>query len=140
MMRVLVLVCLLGDGTMAEEVMAQQVACNAVSARWLHIDANQTLVVTPAALPHTKKRFLNLVTIFGATRTGKSTLLNILAQREVFATAAGDVPCTSGAHVSPVLGAGFEASPDVDVAFVDVEGRAANSRGPGGPTGPLGTP
>ena len=121
MMRVLVLVCLLGDGTMAEEVMAQQVACNAVSARWLHIDANQTLVVTPAALPHTKKRFLNLVTIFGATRTGKSTLLNILAQREVFATAA--VPCTSGAHVSSVLGAGFEDSPDVDVAFVDVEGQ-----------------
>ena len=123
MVRVLMLACLLGGVMMTREVMAQQVACGAVSARWLHINADQTLVVTPAALPHTKKRFLNLVTIFGATRTGKSTLLNILAQREVFATAAGDVPCTSGAHVSPVLRAEFDDSPDVDVAFVDVEGQ-----------------
>lgn len=46
---------------------------------------------------------LNLITIWGAARTGKSFFMNALAgatENDVFAVAGGSHPCTVGASIS----------------------------------------
>ena len=69
---------------------------------------------------------LNLVTIFGPSRSGKSTLLNTLIEAEVFKTDGGDAPCTQGAELSPFFpewALNEKSSATLPVAFVDLEGQ-----------------
>eukprot|EP00966_Prymnesium_polylepis_P284137 6563910-Prymnesium_polylepis.1 len=106
---------------------AERAVCDAVKTKWLYLNGS-SLNVSSSALPTAAKPYLNLVTIFGAMRTGKSTMLNILANRDVFAAASDlGAPCTSGAHVSPVLDGEFGGILDTDIAFVDVEGHGENT-------------
>ena len=63
----------------------------------LHDDAVKA-VLQPS--PATAKRPVAVVAILGGARTGKSTCLNMLTGRQLFATADGVVPCTKGADVS----------------------------------------
>lgn len=87
---------------------------------------------------------LNIVTILGAARHGKSFLMNALTGVDnVFRVSPDVVPCTAGADLSPILmplpefeGGGrgsnsFDLSiaPQPTVAFVDMEGQGDQATG-----------
>lgn len=83
---------------------------------------------------------LNIVTIVGAARKGKSFLMNALTGQDgMFRASAGTPPCTAGADVSPRLmslsdfkssngssSTNFSTS-DPAIAFVDMEGQGDKS-------------
>jgi len=82
---------------------------------------------------------LNVVTIVGAARKGKSFLMNALTRRDgMFRASAGTPPCTAGADLSPALmslsdlksgrgGTTGHSPSDPTIAFVDMEGQGDKS-------------
>lgn len=80
------------------------------------------------------EKITNLICIFGKARQGKSTLMNVLAQRDgVFAISNKSAPCTSGcdmsSHTSSLeeyaghSGSGRGDSDSMRIAYVDTEGQ-----------------
>lgn len=99
-------------------------------------EARQMLTTVPAGKP------LNIVTILGAARRGKSFMMNALTGHDdLFPVSPNVAPCTAGADISPFLaslsdferGGGSQTShvspvtPEPTIAFVDMEGQGDKS-------------
>ncbi|CAM9938236.1 unnamed protein product [Ectocarpus fasciculatus] len=99
-------------------------------------EASQLLMTVPSGQP------LNILTILGAARRGKSFLMNALTGHDnLFPVSPNVEPCTAGADISPFLASlsDFErggrsetshTSPALDeptIAFVDMEGQGDKS-------------
>ena len=78
---------------------------------------------------------LNLVTVFGETRTGKSFLLNqLVGVPHFFRVSRGNEPCTAGADISNMctlrqFAKGLSGTVDEEaphIAFIDAEGYGGN--------------
>ncbi|CAN0363599.1 unnamed protein product, partial [Pylaiella littoralis] len=80
---------------------------------------------------------LNVLTILGAAKQGKSFLMNALTgSDDVFRVSPDVVPCTAGADLSPIImslsefergGSGINSSHEPRIAFVDMEGQGDQS-------------
>ncbi|EQC36373.1 hypothetical protein SDRG_06477 [Saprolegnia diclina VS20] len=105
--------------------------------KWLGMDRHGKMAVAPAAeqvlkpLPETQP--INLISIFGAARQGKSFLMNLLAnQQDLFRISNEKEPCTQGvdlsSHFMPLTefsrqNGNPSVSSSMKVGFVDAEGQ-----------------
>ncbi|RHY02489.1 hypothetical protein DYB36_008445 [Aphanomyces astaci] len=107
--------------------------------KWLGMDRDGKMTVSPStslkvlhALP--ERHNVNLISIFGAARQGKSFLMNLLAnQQDLFRISNEKEPCTQGvdlsSHFMPleafsrINGCPPVSSPNMSIGFVDAEGQ-----------------
>ncbi|ETV71049.1 hypothetical protein H257_13474 [Aphanomyces astaci] len=112
---------------------------NMQAVKWLGMDRDGKMTVSPStslkvlhALP--ERHNVNLISIFGAARQGKSFLMNLLAnQQDLFRISNEKEPCTQGvdlsSHFMPleafsrINGCPPVSSPNMSIGFVDAEGQ-----------------
>ncbi|OQR87881.1 hypothetical protein ACHHYP_07924 [Achlya hypogyna] len=106
--------------------------------KWLGMDRQGKMAVSPAAAesvlkPLPEDQPINLISIFGAARQGKSFLMNLLAnQQDLFRISNEKEPCTQGvdlsSHFMPLTEFSKQnnnpaVKSDMLVGFVDAEGQ-----------------
>ena len=105
--------------------------------RWMYMAADRGLTVDEdlnADLARLGQSPLNLITIYGPARKGKSFLMNLLAdpsgENQVFRSLGGQVACTKGIELAPRVLAHAQLFSeqvtkldDLNVAFCDTEGQ-----------------